>query len=1106
MIMKMQTVFFLAVSLAVSARPVAQTITLSGKDLSMRQVFTSIEKQTGFVVFFNAGFLDGASPVSLNVSGVPLRDFLLLVQQNQPFSFRIEGKTISLVPKPPAVVTLPPEAAMAADITLRVTDESSIPLSGANVKVKGSKTGSYTNAEGYVVLKAMENEPLIVEVSYIGYNTQEVTVPKGQRVFFVQLAVAVNVLDEEVVQAYGKTSQRLSVGNIVKISGDEIRKQPVMNPLLALNGRVPGVLITPTSGYISGPVKVEVRGRNTINPALVADPLYVIDGVPLVILDINGSFNPSNYKNGSTGFFQAGLLSNSLGQSPLFSINPADIESISVLKDAAATAIYGSRGANGAILITTKKAKPGKTKLNINLQQAVSTAPRHWDLLNTSQYMEMRREALKNDGSPINQSTLPELAWGDTRYTDWQQVLLGTARSTEVTAGLSGGERNTAFILNAGFNDNKEITSLNGKNQRITVSSGLTHHSPNQKLTVNLNTTFGYTYVKSIANPSMVALPPNAPPVFDAKGALNYADWTAVGLSYPFAGILVPSTNSTNFINAGLRINYNLVKQLNLSINAGYSNAQSNTTLFNPIAAQNPAINPTGTANFGNATINNWNIEPQLNYATHIGGGTLNVLAGGTYQNSSSKGISMMGLGYTNDALLQSISNAAALSSGQYAAQKKYISARGRINYNWQNKYILELTGNRDGSSNFGPGKQFGNFWSVGGAWIASEETWAKRLLPSWWSFFKLNASYGLTGVDAGGAYQYLSQWGILRSPVIGQLANYNGVTPMAALYAMNQDYQWQENRKLNADLSLGFLKDRITLTVSWYRNRCDNQLTSIPTPAYTGFSSVLGNSPANVENTGWEGSINANIIASKDLSWTLGFNIGINRNKLLSYPNFEYSPFYTTKKIGASLNTEYMLHYLGVNPQNGRHSFADYNHDGIVTQNSSIPPATGNDDRYVAIDITPRYMGGISNQVSYKNCMLTLFFNFKKQIGQLPYTAAGGKFGNIPLDVFNNHWQKPGDQAIYSRFTTQVGTSDARFAQSDGAYTDASFVRLSTVAFSYSLPETICKKLLMKGISLSLNMSNIFTLSGYKGIDPDVTFGTLPQPKTIAGRILFNF
>lgn len=1111
-IMKLHTVFLLA-AMTVSARPAAQTVTLSGKDLSMRQIFSSIEKQTGFVVFFNASFLDGSRPVSINKSQMPLKDFLSLVEADQPFYFRIEGKTISLVPKvaPPATVQPGTDVTgqyIEFDVTLRVTDESGQPLPGASVKVKGSRAGAYTNAEGIAVLKGMQQEKLVFEVSYIGYKTREITLPEGQRLLFVPLAVAVNVLDEEVVQAYGKTSQRLSVGNIVKISGEEIRKQPVMNPLLALNGRVPGAVVTPTSGYISGPVKVEVRGRNTINNTLVADPLYVIDGVPLIILDINASFNPSNYKNGSTGFFQAGLTSNTLGQSPLFSINPADIESISVLKDAAATAIYGSRGANGAIIITTRRAKPGKTRLNVNVQQAVSTAPRHWQMLNTSQYMEMRREAFKNDGLPVNQTTMPELAWGDTRYTDWQKELWGAARSTEVTVGLSGGDRNTSFNLGAGYNENQEITAYDGKNQRISLSSNLTHRSQNQKLTIDFRTVFGYTNVKAISTPSMVTLPPNAPPIFDAKGALNYAEWNVVGLgsSFPFAGVLTPSTNTTNFINAGLRINYNLFRQLNLSINTGYNNAQSSTTQTNPIIAQNPVNNPTGIASFGNATINNWNIEPQLTYAAHIGGGSLNVLAGGSYQNSSSKGTTLVGLGYTNDALLKSISSAAVVSSGQQAAYKKYVSVHGRINYNWQNKYILELTGNRDGSSNFGPGKQFGNFWSAGGAWIASEEPWAKRLLPSWWSFLKLNASYGVTGLDAGGAYQYLSQWGVSRNPGGGQLASYNGVTPMAPLYAVNQDYQWQENRKLNADLSFGFLKDRITLTASWYRNRCDNQLTSIPTPSYTGFTTVLGNSPANVENTGWEGIVNANIVASKIFSWSFGFNIGINRNRLLSYPDFEYSPFYNTKKIGSSLNTDYVFHYLGINPQNGRHSYVDYNHDGVITQNPNIPPATGNDDRYIAMDITPKYVGGISNQFSYKGFMLSTFFNFKKQMALLPYTATGGKMGNMPVDVFNSRWQKPGDQTLYPRFSTLTTLSDTRFAISDGAYADASFIRLASLALSYSLPENICKKLRMQGVSLSLNMSNVFTITDYTGIDPDVTFGILPQPRTTAGRISFNF
>jgi TonB-linked SusC/RagA family outer membrane protein len=1106
-IMKLQTVFFFVACMSVSAKPAAQTITLSGKDLPMKQIFSSIEKQTDFVVFFNARFLDASRPVSLNVSSMQLRDFLFLIEQNQPFFFRIEGKTISLVPKaaPPPGTATDPGPPAPVDLILRVLDEAGNPLPGASVKVKGTKTGTATDAEGYAILKGVENEKVTLEVSYIGYQTKEVKFPEGLRQFFVGLAVAVNVLDEEVVQAYGKTSQRLAVGNIVKISGEEIRKQPVMNPLLALNGRVPGVLITPTSGYLSAPVKVEVRGRNTINETLVADPLYVIDGVPLTILDINTSFNSSNYKNGSTGFFQAGLFSNTQGQSPLFSINPADIESISVLKDAAATAIYGSRGANGVIIITTNRTKPGMTRLNVNVQQAVSAAPKHWDMLNTSQYLQMRREALKNDGLPVNIANMPELGWDTTRSTDWQEEFWGLAKSTEATVGLSGGNHNTAFNLGAGYNESQDITTLSGKNQRINISSNVTHHSSNQKLTIDLRTLYSYTYVKAITSPNLVTLPPNAAPIFDKKGALNYADWTAVGLNYPFAQVLQPSTNSNNFLNAGLRINYHLVKELNLSINAGYSNAQSNSTWFNPIAAQNPLLNPTGNASFGNSTINNWNIEPQLNYAVHVGGGMLDVMAGGTYQSSSSKGINMTGYGYTNDALLKSISNAPFVSSGQQIAEKKYISVHGRINYNWQNRYILEVTGNRDGSSNFGPGKQFGNFWSAGGAWIASEETWAKNLLPSWWSFLKLNASYGVTGLDAGGAYKYLTQWSAPKYTGY-DLGNYNGVAAMISQQAVNADYQWQENRKINADLSMGFLKDQITLTVSWYRNRCDNQLTTIPLPSYTGFTSVLGNSPANVENSGWEGNLNANIIATKALSWTVGFNIGINRNRLLSYPDFEFSPFYTRKKIGASLNTEYLLGYLGVNPQNGRYSYADYNHDGIITQNSGVPPGTLNDDKYVVVDVTPKYSGGISNQLSYKNLMLSVFFNFKKQLRQLPFTGIAGQMSNIPIEVYNNHWQKPGDQTIYPRFTTQQTISDTRFASSDGSYVDGSFVRLSSLALSYSLPKKLCQKMYMQGVNLSLNMGNVFTITSYKGIDPEITFGTLPLPRTIAGRVSFNF
>jgi len=1109
-IMRLTTALLTICCLHVAARGKAQQVTYSANNEPLQKVFTAIEKQTGYVFFYDIPLVRQARPVSIELKNVPLDQALNAVLKDQPLTWTIEKKTIIISPKP--TLPVPP----AADTTVRpagpqfltglVMETNGTPLSGASVTIRESGKSTLTDGRGAFRIQAPAARSKII-ISYVGYTTREVTLSEGQRELLVPLTVAVDALDEEVVQAYGKTSQRLAVGNIVKVSGEEIQKQPVMNPLLALNGRVPGLLITPTSGYLSSPVKVELRGRNTINPDLISDPLYVIDGVPLTILDVNGSFNKSNYANGSTGFYQAGLFSYTGGQSPLFSINPSDIESISVLKDATATAIYGSRASNGVILITTKKGKPGKTKFDINLQQSVNTAPKHWDMLNTQQYLQMRREAMKNDGYPLTVAFMPELAWDTTRYTDWQKELLGIAKSTSANIRLSGGERNTTFTIGAGYNRSQDITTLSGKNERINVSSGITHRSADQKLSVDLSAGYSYTYVNAISIPSLITLSPNAPPIFDAKGNLNYAEWNAAGLgsNFPFSGVLVPSGNSTHFLNASLRLGYNLAKGLNVSVNGGYSNGQSNSTWFNPIAAQNPLFNPVGYAGFGNTAINNWNVDPRLNYSLYIGRGKLECMAGGSYQSTFAKTTTMSGSGYTNDALLQSIVGAASVGSGQQLAQKKYASMYGRINYNWRNKYILELNGNRDGSSNFGPGRQFGHFWSVGSAWIASEEAWAKRLLPSWWSYLKLNASYGITGDDNGLAYGYLSQWANTRD-YSGIPLLYNGVVPMTAQRAVNPDYQWQETRKINADLSMGFLKDRITLTVTWYNHRCNNQLTSLPTPLYTGFASVQGNSPANVENTGWEGSIHAQLVKSKAFSWTMGFNIGINKNKLISYPNFELSPYYSTKKIGKSLNTIYLLHYIGVNPLNGRRSYEDYNHDGLVTQNSGVPAGTSNDDRYIAFDPTAKYFGGFSNQFSYKQFMLSTFCYFKKQRGQMPYTGTGGAMGNMPLDVFNNRWQQPGDQVIYPRLTTLGTTSDFQFGQSDGVYTDNSMIRMSTLEFSYSLPGAFCKKMHMQGASFSVNMSNVFTITGYKGLDPDVTFGNLPQPRVIAGRISFTF
>src|SRR5258708_5258684 len=295
---------------------------------------------------------------------------------------------------------------------------------------------------------------------------------------------------------------------------------PLTRPTVA--GRVAGLVITSSSGYASSPVKVEIRGRNTINPGFTSDPLYIIDGVPLTVLEVGGQ---STNQYGSTGFIQNGTFTATGGQSPFFSLNPADIESIEVLKDADATAIYGSRGANGVILITTKKGKAGKTTFSLNLTQGMSEVTRHWAMLNTPQYLQMRREAFKNDGITPTLGNAPDLLlWDTTRNTNWQDQLWGgMGQVTNLQTALSGGDDRTVFRIGAGYSRQTEILTHSGANQRASVSFNLNHHSLDQKFSVSLTTNFSYALVNTLYTPSAVSTAPDAPPIYNSAGGLNYA-------------------------------------------------------------------------------------------------------------------------------------------------------------------------------------------------------------------------------------------------------------------------------------------------------------------------------------------------------------------------------------------------------------------------------------------------------------------------------------------------------------------------------------------------------------------------------------------------------
>lgn len=1115
-VMRIIPILLLVACLQTAAKGHSQTITFKGRDVSLQKIFSVIKKQTGYTVMYNADHLEKAKPVSVDVVNLSIETFLEKILSDQPFEYSIENTTIFIahkpgLPKPDTKPVIPdsiPAIPPGIDITGRVLNERGEPLANASVFMKSSGKGTLTDSKGQFTLKDVDENDILV-VSFIGYN--EIRMPlKNRKDIQVNMSIATNELDKTVVIAYGTTNKRLATGNIGKISSEEIERQPVMNPLMALGGRIAGLDINSTSGYASGTVKVEIRGRSTLNPFFTSDPLYIIDGVPLTIMELTS--NSSTYQTGSSGVLQNGLPAPAGGQSPFFSLNPADIESMEILKDADATAIYGSRGANGVIIITTKKGKAGKTRFNININQGMSVVTRQWDMLNTSQYLQMRREAFANDGIAPDISNAPDLFLYDTTVNrNWQKELWGnTGKLTDISAGLSGGDARTTFRLQTSYRRQTEILTQSGSNQRTSLSFNLNHRSKDERFTMALTSFYSFAKENSISVSSATTLPPNAPAIFDSLGALNFGPWNQAGIGdyFPFGSLLQPYESKTNFLTANLTAGYEIFKGLSFSTSVGYNNLSALQSRLQTIASQNPLYMPFGIGYFGNNRNTNWIVEPQLNYSAFVGDGKLTVLAGASTQSTITNGLASLGIGYTNDAFIRSLANAPMQMSIENYGEYKYAAVFARANYNWKNKLILNFNVRRDGSSRFGPGKQFGNFGSVGAAWILSEEAPVKKILPAFIGFLKLRSSYGVTGSDQVGDYQYLSQWGV--GPGGSSLYPYNGISPLISQHAVNQQYHWERNRKFEAAINIGLFKEnRLNLEAVYYRNRCDNQLTQIPTPVYTGFPNVTANWPALIQNSGWELMANGNIFYGKNFSWATSFNISFNRNRILDYPGFETSPYYTTLKVGQSVNTVYLLHYEGVDPQTGEYVFTDQNKDGSVFVNSSVVPGTDNDDRIKSIDISPRFMGGWSNTFSYKNWKLSFSFYFKKQKGVNALFGANypGSMDNLPVEVYENHWKQSGDMATYARLSTQSQSGWINFKQSDGVYTDASFLRLSNLSVSYDLPASFIRKAGMERCSIYLNAQNVFTITGYKGIDPEVqTFGVLPPAKILTAGISFNF
>lgn len=1016
-----------------------------------------------------------------------------------PFNIRYtvdeDGRTISLRPASSNRRSSElKETSPRVQITGTVRDGSGQPMPGVNIIVRGTTNGTTSDATGNYSIEA-EPENILV-FSFIGYAPIEEKI--GTRsVVNVVMHEDIKSLDEVIVNVgYWEVKQREQTGNISRITSDEIQKQPVSNPLQSMQGRMAGVYIQQNSGMPGGGFKIQIRGQNslrtgsgnTVNGNL---PLYIVDGIPFTSSSMTSAYTSNN---------------NLQGGNPLSSINPNDIESIEILKDADATAIYGSRGANGVVLITTKRATAGKTKFIIDAYQGVGQVAREMKLLKSEQYIDMRMEALKNDGylsfleNPSFNFFWPDLkVWDTTRYTNWQKELIGgTASITNAQASISGGTANTQFLFGGGFY--RETTVFPGDNDFMRGSGrfNLNHTSDNKKFNalVSVNYSTSVSDIPTLDFTSQaVTLAPVAPALYDSNGNLNWENGT---WQNPLANLERKYKNDIDNLIANITLSYELFTGLTAKTNLGYTSIHVTESTISPLSAFNPTMlaGMTGSSVFADRNQKTWIAEPQLSYVRKISKGDLSVLVGTTFQQSLESGEAIEATGYTNDALLENIDAATATNvvSSSYS-KYRYAAAFMRLNYNWEGKYIVNLTGRRDGSSRFGVGNRFANFGAVGAAWIFSSENYFADHFH-FLSFGKLRISHGTTGSDAIGNYQYLDTYTSTIYP-------YNGVGGLVASRLNNPDYSWETNRKTEFGLDLGFIKDRIYVSVAHYINRSSNQLIGLPLPVMTGQSSIQYNLPAEVENSGWEFQVSATNVSTDRFEWKTNVNLTIPRNRLVSFPDIENFPAYgSTYEIGKSLYIYKALQYSGVDPQTGIYRFNDRDGNGTVSPVQDI----------VALkEATQQFFGGINNSFSYRGITLEVFFQFVKQTGfdyKQSFNQPGGT-SNQPVDVLDR-WQQTGDATTVQKFSAfNGGTLNAYFLStfSDEAIVDASFARLKNVSLSWQLPSGWLTKIAADKVRIYLQAQNLLTFTKYRGLDPETMNSvTLPPLRVITAGLQLTF
>lgn len=999
------------------------------------------------------------------------------------------------------------------------TAEDGVGMPGVSISVKGTTRGANTDAEGNYRVSVPNNATLVF--SFVGFTSIEEKVG-ARSVINVQLSVDTKTLSEIVVTGYGSQIKRDLTGNIAQVKSKDIENMPTPSVDAALQGKAAGVFVNSGSGKLGQGITVRVRGNSSISAS--SQPLYVVDGIPVT------SSDQSNY-GGETN--------------PLADINPNDIESIEILKDASAAAIYGARAANGVVLISTKRGKAGKTNISFNYQAGVAQATRRLPFLNTEQYEKFYRQAAgyvdELDGlSPEDPSSNTQYlfgpdgfleyysygTYGTPKQTDnnWQEKAFQKGPMQQIDLQLSGGNEKTKFFMSGQYLS-QTGTIIGNKLERISGRLNVDHQATNW-LNVGLMMSLARTDNwrlpddNAFSNPlQMAALTPFTPfidpntnlPAGAPPGDVNIPLYYNPILSIDYADFV--QTSYRNLTNTYAQVN--LLPGLKFRSEWGLDLLNMNEEAYfqsQTVRNQSRASNGIG-ANYG-TFVTNYNANNFFNYLKDFGKHSIDATLGMSYQQSQTKRNYVEGTQFPSDSY-RKIASAAVKSDGTSTETNyRFLSYFTRVNYRFNDRYLLGASARVEGSSRFGKNSRYGFFPAVSAGWVISEENFLKN--NNLISFLKLRASYGLTGNAEIGDFPQL---GLFQGD-----AGYVGAPGQRPSQIANPDLKWESSRQVDIGIDFGLLNNRINGEIDYYVKKTTDLLLEVNVPGTTGFARQFKNVGA-LENKGLEFVLNTQNTVGK-FKWNTSFNIATNANKVTDVQGqiIEGGVRNMNRVMeGQPIGVFFTREYAGVDPNNGDALFYKNtkNSDGSIDRSTVTNSGYNSTERVVVGNPNPKFIGGITNTLSYGGIDFSIFFNGVAGndvnfygVGQ--YSSANGIYEDNQTTDQLNAWtpENRNTDVPQARYLITNGSQPSSRYIFDGSY-----LRLRTLSLGYTIPKNLTQRLKIDRVRVYFSAMNLATFTKYKGWDPEVNsdtftsnfaqgndFYTPPQPRTILFGVNIGF